>query len=164
MVWPGVFHGLYRLWGCKESDMTERLSLNYIRTLLCIHSVRNSLHLLPSNSHSIPSSPYILFTLSFALLDCNFFGIQSLPSPWRIPCWHSFTLFKWWGCEKCSLLPCSPALIFLAFLRLAHCFYYNGHKHCSYNHAFLKFSESLKRNISHFWNAKYEYTGCIILL
>ena len=26
--WPGEFHGLYSLWGCKESDMTEQLSLN----------------------------------------------------------------------------------------------------------------------------------------
>ena len=25
--WPGEFHGLYSPWGCKESDMTERLSL-----------------------------------------------------------------------------------------------------------------------------------------
>ena len=26
--WPGEFHGLYNLWGCKELDMTERLSLS----------------------------------------------------------------------------------------------------------------------------------------
>ena len=26
-IWPGEFHGLYSPWGCKESDMTERLSL-----------------------------------------------------------------------------------------------------------------------------------------
>ena len=25
--WPGEFHGLYSLWGHKESDTTERLSL-----------------------------------------------------------------------------------------------------------------------------------------
>ena len=25
VFWPGEFHG-YSLWGCKESDMTERLS------------------------------------------------------------------------------------------------------------------------------------------
>ena len=24
---PGEFHGLYSPWGCKESDVTERLSL-----------------------------------------------------------------------------------------------------------------------------------------
>ena len=27
IFWPGGFHGLYSPWGCKESDMTERLSL-----------------------------------------------------------------------------------------------------------------------------------------
>ena len=27
VFWPGDFHWLYSLWGCKESDMTERLSL-----------------------------------------------------------------------------------------------------------------------------------------
>ena len=26
--WPGEFHGLYSLWGRKESDMTEQLSLS----------------------------------------------------------------------------------------------------------------------------------------
>ena len=28
VFWPGEFHGLYSLWGCKESDVTERLSLS----------------------------------------------------------------------------------------------------------------------------------------
>ena len=28
VFWPGEFHGLYSLWGHKESDMTERLSLS----------------------------------------------------------------------------------------------------------------------------------------
>ena len=27
IFWPGEFHGLYSLWGCKESDTTEQLSL-----------------------------------------------------------------------------------------------------------------------------------------
>ena len=26
--WPGEFHGLYSLWGRKESDMTEQLSFS----------------------------------------------------------------------------------------------------------------------------------------
>ena len=26
VFWPGEFHGLYSLWGRKESDMTEQLS------------------------------------------------------------------------------------------------------------------------------------------
>ena len=28
VFWPGAFHGLYRPWGHKESDTTERLSLS----------------------------------------------------------------------------------------------------------------------------------------
>ena len=28
VLWPGEFHGLYRPRGCKESDVTERLSLS----------------------------------------------------------------------------------------------------------------------------------------
>ena len=29
IFWPGEFHGLYIPWGCKESDMTEKLSQKY---------------------------------------------------------------------------------------------------------------------------------------
>ena len=29
ILWPGAFHGLYSLWGRKESDMTEQLSLHF---------------------------------------------------------------------------------------------------------------------------------------
>ena len=29
IFWPREFHGLYSLWGCKESDTTEKLSLSY---------------------------------------------------------------------------------------------------------------------------------------
>ena len=28
LFWPGECHGLYSLWGCKESDTTERLSVS----------------------------------------------------------------------------------------------------------------------------------------
>ena len=27
VFWPGEFHGLYSLWGCKELDTTEQISL-----------------------------------------------------------------------------------------------------------------------------------------
>ena len=29
VFWPGEFHGLYSLWGCKESDMAEWFSLSW---------------------------------------------------------------------------------------------------------------------------------------
>ena len=34
VFWPGEFHGLYSPWSCKESDMTEQLSLLYLIGLL----------------------------------------------------------------------------------------------------------------------------------
>ena len=35
VLWPGEFHGLYCPWGCKESDMTEWLSLSVFTFLVC---------------------------------------------------------------------------------------------------------------------------------
>ena len=32
VFWPGEFHGLYSPWGRKESDITERLSLHFLKT------------------------------------------------------------------------------------------------------------------------------------
>ena len=33
VLWPGEFHGLYSPWDCKESDMTEPLSLHSLSCL-----------------------------------------------------------------------------------------------------------------------------------
>ena len=33
VFWPREFHGLYSPWGCKESDMTERISLSLSHTM-----------------------------------------------------------------------------------------------------------------------------------
>ena len=30
VLWPGEFHGLWSPWGCKELDLTERLSVFYV--------------------------------------------------------------------------------------------------------------------------------------
>ena len=32
VFWPGEFQGLYRPWGRKESDTTERLSLSKVKS------------------------------------------------------------------------------------------------------------------------------------
>ena len=32
----GEFHGLFSPWGCKESDMTERLSLHFNAHHVCV--------------------------------------------------------------------------------------------------------------------------------
>ena len=34
IFWPGEFHGLYRPWGCKQLDKTERLSRSLIKFIL----------------------------------------------------------------------------------------------------------------------------------
>ena len=36
VFWPGEFHELYSPWGCKEFDMTERLSLS-LHFLQCVY-------------------------------------------------------------------------------------------------------------------------------
>ena len=36
VFWPGEFHGVYGPRGHKESDMTERISLIYVRTHTCM--------------------------------------------------------------------------------------------------------------------------------
>jgi len=36
VFWPGEFHGLYRPWGFKESDMTEPLSLSLFIIMMCL--------------------------------------------------------------------------------------------------------------------------------
>ena len=38
VFWPGEFCGLDSRWGCKESDMTEWLSLSHIYIYICIHT------------------------------------------------------------------------------------------------------------------------------
>ena len=42
VFWPGEFHGLYSLWGCKELGTTERLSLSHFHFQNCELSCLNS--------------------------------------------------------------------------------------------------------------------------
>ena len=48
VFWPGEFHGLYSLWGCKELDMTEQLhshsNLNICIKFLFILCLWNNLN------------------------------------------------------------------------------------------------------------------------
>ena len=45
VFWPGEFHGLYSLWGCKELDTNERLSLHTPINIYmsCTHVINNTL-------------------------------------------------------------------------------------------------------------------------
>ena len=45
VFWPGEFHGLHSPWGCKESDMTEWLTLHLcLCPLLCHPELHADLH------------------------------------------------------------------------------------------------------------------------
>ena len=58
VFWPGEFHGLYSPWGCKESDVTERLSLSpYTIGIFCPHSL---LSIFPFFFLSFPNLSYII--------------------------------------------------------------------------------------------------------
>ena len=56
VFWPGEFNGLYSPWGCKESDMTERLSLLQ-RIFLTQGSNPHLLCLLQWQVGSLPQGP-----------------------------------------------------------------------------------------------------------
>ena len=54
--WPEEFHGLYSPWGCRELDMTERLSLSLPFSFMGNFSISMQsqlmvFNLLPSKSH-----------------------------------------------------------------------------------------------------------------
>ena len=88
VFWLGEFHGLYSPWGHKESDTTEwlhfllwfitgyriQLPVPYRQTLLFIHPIYNSVHLLSPNSQSLPCC----LPAASSLFPCLF-------------------LFRWWG-------------------------------------------------------------------
>ena len=57
VFWPWEFHGLYSLWGCKESDTTERLSL--FRVYWCFLFIK-----LPTG-HLSPFSKFKMFLFCY---------------------------------------------------------------------------------------------------
>ena len=57
VFWPGELHGLYSPWGCKESDMTEQLSLSHkmiYQIMLGILSIHSILKCLTCSDHPFP--------------------------------------------------------------------------------------------------------------
>ena len=54
VFWPGEFHGLCSLWGRKESDTTERLSLSFLLSWL----------------HSLPPIPGFMHRFLMAAPSC----------------------------------------------------------------------------------------------
>ena len=62
--WPGEFHVLYNPWGCKESDMTERLSLSHFHFLYQQHHLGSPIFSLETrNIQSKSSELSILMTM-----------------------------------------------------------------------------------------------------
>ena len=47
VFWPGEFQGLYNPWGCKELDMTERLSLSH-QNIFIFHNILGSYFHMPN--------------------------------------------------------------------------------------------------------------------
>ena len=76
VFWLGEFHGVYSLWGCKESVTTERLSLSlysngntYICTYVCICMYIDSKNsTVISHSLTLCGCPFLM-----SLLLSNFF-------------------------------------------------------------------------------------------
>ena len=81
VFWPGEFHGLFSLWGRKESDMTETFTCSAIlyNKILFMRSIQNSLHLLYPNSQSIPLSPLI-----FVIIKLQFPHLYNRLKPHRL--------------------------------------------------------------------------------
>ena len=66
VFWPGEFHGLYSLWGLKESDVTEGFSLSlYIHIYIYIYI----------------KSAYVTFCLLDLLLCCHYFQKSNSECP-----------------------------------------------------------------------------------
>ena len=53
VFWPGEFHGLYSPWGCKESDITGRLSLSVFRVCVCNISLIEKVKKLSCNFYAM---------------------------------------------------------------------------------------------------------------
>ena len=72
VFWPEEFHGLYSLWGCKELDTTERLSLthsSYLVDHLCVGCI---LSLFPSSFHTfLPPTILSFFLFFFSFLNVS---------------------------------------------------------------------------------------------
>ena len=84
VFWPGEFHGQYRPWGGKESDMIEWLSLSFTWHHVC----------------EIQSCFYI-YKCSITFYFWIVFCVMDIPQcVYIFPNWWSFGLFPNFGCYK----------------------------------------------------------------
>ena len=110
VFWPGDFHGLYISWGCKESDMTARLSLKKGTVTYLLQP--QGLGDWPIRTGATVSSLKSWAGLKWcASSPFRIFSILSLQGQARAPpvcswlCWfsrHERSSEKsvWWGCYR----------------------------------------------------------------
>ena len=101
-IWPGEFHGLYSPQGCKELDMTERLSLSQF-TFIHVPDIPSFL-LFCSLQHGTLLSPPGTATAE----RCSGFGLASFLLEQRRQ-WHPTpVLLPGKSHGRSSLVGCSP--------------------------------------------------------
>ena len=92
VFWPEEFHGLYSPWGCKELDMTERLSLSLPFSFMGNFSISMQsqlmvFNLLPSKSHL----DSFMFYLSLGINDIRMYTLN-IYAIFKLCCPFSFIL------------------------------------------------------------------------
>ena len=90
--WPEEFHGLYSPWGCRELDMTERLSLSLPFSFMGNFSISMQsqlmvFNLLPSKSHL----DSFMFYLSWGINDIRMYTLN-IYAIFNLCCPFSFIL------------------------------------------------------------------------
>ena len=71
VFWPGEFHGLYSLWGCKESDMTEQLSLLLFRDSVIKSPVTTLKELIANNRQGMYANVLItVLNITYQMNEC----------------------------------------------------------------------------------------------
>ena len=124
VFWPGEFHGLYNPWGCKESDMTERLLLYLTAIIVHLNEAplscarHNSGHFRYTTANPYRKPPRFKFYLHIQLRKWK---VRETLWPQRRNClfpfnndnkgssikfqrhltWKSETLHLGWGWSKC---------------------------------------------------------------
>ena len=70
VFWPGEFHGLCNPWGCKELDMTEQLSLHFMK-VECSFDICSLVAIFIIGKQNFPSLLFLLIGLAFqSTLQC----------------------------------------------------------------------------------------------
>ena len=113
VFWPGEFHGLYSVWGCKELDMTEQFSLSAFFMVQCSYPYTTTgktisltirtfvgkvmsllFNMLSRLVITFPSKEQVSFNLMAVVTICSDFGAQENKV---CPCFHCFANYLPWS-------------------------------------------------------------------